>query len=562
MTSTLTSSSTAFCAALPLTRNVSTAFTSTHTLNGSTVPRYIAPSRRTSARIVAQFDADSVRDPNSLIHIDAPSSDTLFIEQGFGSLGLLGELVEALDSMSITHPTTIQSRGIPPALNGIHVILGAATGSGKTFAYLLPVVQQLKVAELLRTHGDAPLRVAHRPRAVVIVPTRELASQVGSVAKTLAHYAKFRVVSIDGAGSWRNAKDALARPIDVLVTTTGRLLQLMEARVVDLRFAAHIVIDEVDTMFDAGFAPELRRILVAARRRPEDIKPPQCIAAGATHPRAAEALYQDALPGAVRINASLHRAPAGLTQRFVDVHADGKLAELDALLGEARRDGALRGGRIIVFCNTIASARFVEHYVRERGHTASCMHAAIPSIRRADEYAAFRRGDTQLLVCSDCAARGLDNLAVDHVVLFDFPSSAVDYIHRAGRTSRAGAKGTVTSLVTKKDVRLARAIQKAALEQADALESARVAREQELFRKSEDERRKKEEERFAKQAAFDSAKGREELFEQAKSSSSSSRNSSGRGRQGFRGGKLSTRSGASRTRRSGGRGRFTGNRSR
>ncbi len=436
---------------------------------------------------------------STMVEIPAPPTDDLFVTAGFGSLGLLPELVDALDELSIVRPTAIQSRGIPPILSGANVILGAATGSGKTLAYLLPVVQALKVAEAMRNPGDAPLRIARRPRAVVVVPTRELAAQVGEVAKALAHRAKFRVVAVDGAGLLRGAKDALARgPCDVLVGTTGRLLQLVDAHAVDLRFATHAVIDEVDTMMDKGFGPDVARLLRAMRKsRGEDSPPLQCVAAGATHPRAAEALYVRELPDAVRVNAALHRAPPGLAQRFISVNSRSKIAELDALLGNARKDGTLRGGRVIVFCNTIDSARFLDHYIRERGHTTSCVHGEVPSARRAQEYEAFRNGETQLLVCSDMAARGLDNLAVDHVILFDFPTSAVDYIHRAGRTARAGASGLVTSLVLKKDERLARAIQRPSRAKGDALESAREAREAELLRKTMEESRRRQLEKEA-----------------------------------------------------------------
>ena len=187
-------------------------------------------------------------------------------------------------------------------------------------------------------------------------------------------------------------------------------------------------------------------------------------------------------------------------QRFISVNSRSKLTELDALLGRARKDGMLRGGRVIVFCNTIDSTRFVDHYICERGHSTSCIHGEVPSTRRMTEYDAFRAGDTQILICSDMAARGLDNLAVDHVVLFDFPSSAVDYIHRAGRTARAGAQGLVTSLVLKKDERLAKAIQRASRDKGDALESAREAREDELLRKTMEETRRRE---AAKMAAMD-----------------------------------------------------------
>lgn len=428
----------------------------------------------------------------------------LFVQKTFAALGISGELVSALEASSISLPTGIQSRGIPTILGGADVIMGAATGSGKTLAYLLPVVQMLKQAEGLREDTSAPLRVARRPRALIIVPTRELAEQVVSVAKGLAHLAKFRVVgAIGGTGTMRALRDKLAAgPVDVLVCTTGRLLQLLDDRAVDVRFASHVVIDEVDTMFDAGFGPELKRILRSSRGgRTEVDNKPQYIAAGATHPRAAEEVYAEEFPDAKRIDVDLHRPPPGLEQRFITVAANAKLQELLPFLGEAGRDGSLRGGRMIVFCNTVDSCRFLDHFLAESGYTTSCVHGDVPPTRRDAEYKEFKEGKKQLLVCTDMAARGLDNLSVDHVVLFDFPGSAVDYLHRAGRTARAGAKGRVTSFVTKKDTRLAKAIEKASIGRDDALESARRAREEEMKRKRAEEEAARENTRRMAEAA-------------------------------------------------------------
>lgn len=426
-----------------------------------------------------------------------------FAPGAFASLGLSVPLVEALTQMNIVRPTAVQARAIPPLLSGVDVVIGAATGSGKTLAYLLPVIQNLKLAEELRLEGDPALRIKRRPRAVILVPTRELAGQVLGVAKGLSHAVKFRVLGAIGGGgsSIRKTKDLLAdSPVDILVATTGRLGQLLKERVIDLRFTTHIVVDEVDTMFDEGFGPELRRILTAARTGRAQM--PQCIAAGATHPKGAEEMYAVEFPSAKRIDVDLHRPPPGLTQNFISVTSKTKLAEMVALLGNANEDGSLRGGRIIIFCNTMDSCRFVDHFLVESGYTTSCIHGDVPSARRDKEYAAFRNCQTQLLICTDMAARGLDNLQVDHVVIFDFPTTAVDYIHRAGRTARAGARGRVSSFVMKKDERLARAIEKAAKAKEDALESVRRAREEELRRKQEEEARLREKERMRATAAW------------------------------------------------------------
>lgn len=496
-----------------------------------------------------------------MVEISEASSTGLFASGGFGSLGLSREMVSALESEGITRPTAVQQRGIPVVLSGANVILGAATGSGKTYAYLLPVVQMLKDLEAMHDstvdtndpdRRAAPLRVARRPRAVVVVPTRELALQTCAVAKSLSHRIKFSTYAVLGDGPIRRAKDALAaRPVDVLVGTAGRLLQLLDMRAVDLRFTSHIIVDEVDTMFDAGFAPDISKLLAAARHARQSA-PPQVVAAGATHPRAAETLYEREVPNAVRVNARLHRAPAGLTQRFLDVTSRSKLPELAALLGAPQRSG----GRTVIFCNTVQSARFVDHYLRERGHACASVHAEIKSSRRELEYAEFRAARVAILVCTDCAARGLDNARVDHVIMFDFPLSAVDYLHRAGRTARAGASGVVTSLVLPRDGRLARAIQRAGRESSDALECAREAREEVLKKKKEDEARDNSRRRLAFNTVNDNSDVSTTVS--VPFSSAVRAPAGGRGRRSFGGGasrrgNASTPYGRGRRRRSGSR---------
>lgn len=372
----------------------------------------------------------------------------------------------------------------------------------------------LKDAEQLRNTDDPPLRIARRPRAIVIVPTRELGEQVVEVGKMLAHFAKVRVIGMMGGNGARTRKirEQLETPTDVLVTTTGRLLQLLQQRVLDVRFAAYVVVDEVDTMFDAGFGPELRRILEMCRRgggeKGEVGNRVQCVLVGATHPKAAEEVYREEFAGAKRVNVDLHRVPPGLVQRFIHVEGNEKTRELLTFLGDVGKKDGLKGGKMMVFCNTVDSCRFLDHFLGESGYSTACAHGDVPAERRKEEYEMFREGKKELLVCTDMAARGLDNVKVEHVVLFDFPTSAVDYIHRAGRTARAGATGRVTSFVTKRDLRLARAIERAGVEMLDALESARVEREEEMKRKKREEEAAREN---SKRIAEMVERGREEI---------------------------------------------------
>lgn len=444
------------------------------------IPRPISTPRRAVSPCVLVTAQEKLSRLKEEKVTDIPISTVpLFTQSTFGALGLNEEIVQHMQSMKISNPTGIQSRGIPPILGGADVILGAATGSGKTFAYLLPVVQLLKQAEQMRCDGDPPLRVARRPRALVLIPTRELTEQVEEVARKLSHHAKFRVVGAlsGGAGSFRKLKEKVGAPLDVLVATTGRLLQLLEDKAVDIRFVKHVVIDEVDTMFDKGFEKELKKILWWCQGANSTISNrPQFIAAGATHPNGAQEIYAEVFPNAKRIDVDLHKTPRGLKQRFIYVEPNKKMEEIVTFLGEVRRDGVLTGGRMMIFCNTMDSCRFLGHFLTECGYRVACIHGDVPVERREMEYDSFRSGEKELIVCTDMAARGLDNLRVGHVALFDFPNSAVDYLHRAGRTARAGATGRVTSFVLKKDMKLARAIQRASREGVDALESARMSR--------------------------------------------------------------------------------------
>jgi superfamily II DNA/RNA helicase len=401
-------------------------------------------------------------------------TSALTLQASFASYGLFPELVAALNAIGIETPTAIQIRAIPALLGGASAIIGSATGSGKTLAYLLPIVQRLKIeehlamqqleteqaAEMIR-RGEHPLRKPGAPRALILTPTRELAEQVLDVSKQLAHYVKIRAAS--GLGPRRRVRSQLEdQPIDVLVTTSGRLLQLLDEQLIRMRDVRTIVLDEVDTLLtdSDGFGKDIRLILRKSRNAE------QFIAVGATHPAAAQKLYTDFFPKAKLLSVDLHQTPSSLRQQFIRVSGpNGRTDEILALLKQEihKKTRSLSGGRVMVFCNTVDSCRFLDHFLQEHGFTTANYHGDIPKERRIIEYEAFARGERQILVCTDIAARGLDyNHKIDHVILFDFPRNAVDYLHRAGRTARGpSGTGTVTSLVTKKDMPLAKLLEEA-----------------------------------------------------------------------------------------------------
>ncbi|KAK4534936.1 hypothetical protein CDCA_CDCA03G0961 [Cyanidium caldarium] len=423
---------------------------------GRSAPRPLWPRWRTPNREAVT---------TGLGHLRPSTPGFLVMSDSFTELGLLPELVEALTAQNIHRPTRIQQLSVPAVMGGANTVVGAATGSGKTLAYLLPIVHNLKVEEQLpqrmHTEGEAepPVHKLASPRVLVLAPTRELVDQILLVCKQLAHYAKFRARS--ALGIRRQVREALeASPVDVLVSTTTRFLHLVKERLVHLSALRVIVFDEVDTLVaeSAGFAQEVRGILKRARRVQ------QLIAVGATHPPTVRRIYEELFPKAKYIEVDLHRTPQSMKQRFLPVFGDhGKTDEVLTLLrGRSFRSEA-GGGRMIVFCNSVDSCRFLDHFLREHDYPTANYHGDIPKERREAEYEAFARGERRILVCTDLAARGLDyDLAVDHVIMFDFPRSAVEYLHRAGRTARGPhGTGTVTAFVGKRDVELAGCIEEA-----------------------------------------------------------------------------------------------------
>lgn len=313
-----------------------------------------------------------------------------------------------------------------------------------------------------------------RPRAIVLEPTRELAAQVLGVCKALCHHARFASALVSGGGDKLAAqREALAAPKDVLVGTPGRLLALLRDgawHAGDVRF---LVVDEADTLLDKGFGEEVEALLGATLACGA-----QAVLVSATLTKPLAALLATRLPDARRVaTASLHRAVPGARHRFLPVPGDGD--KLDALRALLKPEGG-GGGRTMVFCNTLPSCRAVEHALAEGGLTTVSYHGDMAGDGRLDAVRDFSaEGATPpVMVCTDLAARGLDfGCAVDHVVCFDFPLNPVDYLHRTGRTARAGRSGRVSSLVTKRDRVLAQQIEDGIRSGAalDALSSSKAA---------------------------------------------------------------------------------------
>ena len=385
----------------------------------------------------------------------------------FDELNVRPDMVEGLLAAGLKGPNAVQVKMIPEINQRTDLIIGAQTGSGKTLTYLVPTMCTIKDDEEAGTTRAKP----RRPRAIVLVPTRELAIQVHGVAKSLAHHVKLSVAVVHGGVPDAPQLRRLASfPVDLLVATPGRLVKLMEAGGLYLGDVRHVVLDEVDTMFDAGFGPELDAVLaittrdLAADPRARGSGCVQHLAVGATHPEGARALYQRWLGQARSLMvAGSHSLPPQLRQHFLTCNGpDAKMGALRDLLGPSDTDGRpTLLGRLVLFCNSQQSARFVDHTLSEEGFATANYHGAIPANERAANYEDFIDNKKHILVTTDLAARGLDQLDVGHVVQFDFAKSAADYVHRCGRTARAGKPGEVTCLVTKHDTDLVRAIRDA-----------------------------------------------------------------------------------------------------
>nr|CAI78566.1 hypothetical protein [uncultured Aminicenantes bacterium] len=343
----------------------------------------------------------------------------------FSSLHLHPTLLKALKELGFPRPTPIQADAIPPAMSGRDVMASAVTGSGKTAAFLLPILHQL----IDRPRGTT--------RALVITPTRELAAQILEDLNDLAVHTPISAAAVFGGVSIRPQEHAFRRGVDVLIGTPGRLLDHFRAPYAKLAGLEHLVLDEADRMLDMGFLPDIRRILkhIPARR--------QTLFFSATMPAPIGVLAREMLRNPATVNINRIAAPAaGITQAVYPVAQELKAALLVALL---KRDD-IRDA--LVFTRTKHRAnRLAEHLVRQ-GIKAERIHGNRSQGRRTEALAGFKAGKYRVLVATDIAARGIDVTELGHVVNFDVPLVPDDYIHRVGRTARAEATGDAFTFVS------------------------------------------------------------------------------------------------------------------
>ena len=367
----------------------------------------------------------------------------------FVKLGLEPALCAPLGGRGYQQPTPVQAASIPLVLGGADLLARAQTGTGKTAAFGLPMIQRL----LLGGRGAGPEGPAHnktrKPRGLVLVPTRELASQVQRALELYGAPVRLRVAAIFGGASMGPQIQTLARGVDIVVATPGRLIDHLQRRTVDLSSIQILVLDEADRMLDMGFLPPLRRVLTTVPRER------QTLLFSATLPAAVEQLAAQFTKSAARVDVSSgDPVAATVTHQMYPVAIERKRALLAHVLGESRSRQAL------VFCKTKRGADRVGDHLGAEGHRVGVIHGAKSQGARTRSLADFKAGRVTVLVATDIAARGLDIAQLPLVVNYDLPLVAEDYVHRVGRTGRAGLAGCAISFVTSADRHLLRDIQR------------------------------------------------------------------------------------------------------
>jgi len=362
----------------------------------------------------------------------------------FADLGLSADLLRAITDAGYIDPTPIQAQAMPVVLAGRDVVATAQTGTGKTAAFVLPLLQRLAPT------ANASFSPARHPvRALILAPTRELAVQVEEMARGYGRHQQLRTAVVYGGVPIEPQAKQLLAGVEILVATPGRLLDHLGSRTVNLGQVGVLVLDEADRMLDMGFLPDIRRIL--------DLLPAQRqnLLFSATFSGDVQALASTILRDPVRIAVAPANATAERVRQLVyPVDRDRK----EELLAHLIRRYDLR--QVLVFTRTKLAAGRLASWLDRRGIEATAIHGDRNQAERTKALEAFKAGEVRVLVATDVAARGLDIVELPHVVNFELPFDPEDYIHRIGRTARAGADGDAISLVCIDEADLLRAIQR------------------------------------------------------------------------------------------------------
>ncbi|MBK8335888.1 MAG: DEAD/DEAH box helicase [Sterolibacteriaceae bacterium] len=352
------------------------------------------------------------------------------MSQSFTDLGLIAELVRSVADEGYTVPTPIQAQAIPVILAGGDVLAAAQTGTGKTAGFTLPLLQRLNAVPLTQ-------RTPRSARALVLTPTRELAAQVEEAIRTYGRHLGLSSTLIFGGVGINPQIDAMRRGVDILVATPGRLLDHLQQKTVDLSKVEVLVLDEADRMLDMGFIRDIKRILAVLPKRRQNLL------FSATFSDEIRDLANGLLDAPKLIEVARRNADSELVaQRIHPVDASRKRALLSHLIGR----GDWR--QVLVFTRTKHGANRLAEQLGQDGISASAIHGNKSQSARTKALASFKEGSIRVLVATDIAARGLDIEELPHVVNYELPNVPHDYVHRIGRTGRAGNNGEAISLVS------------------------------------------------------------------------------------------------------------------
>jgi ATP-dependent RNA helicase RhlE len=349
----------------------------------------------------------------------------------FDGLGLSDALLRAVADKGYTVPTPIQTKAIPAVLEGRDLLAAAQTGTGKTAAFVLPLLQRLMVHA-----ADAARRNA--PRVLILVPTRELAAQVAESVRIYGKHVPLRSVQIFGGVSAKPQEDALRRGVDLVIATPGRLLDHAQNRVIDLSMIRTLVLDEADRMLDMGFIRDIKRVIALLPRERQNLL------FSATFSKEIRELAGPLLKNPLSIDVAPRNTPTELvdhTVYHVDLH--GK----HPLLSHILRTGGWK--QTLVFTRTKHGANKLATQLERDGITVAAIHGNKSQNARTKALADFKSNKIEVLVATDIAARGLDIIELPHVVNYELPHVPEDYVHRIGRTGRAGCTGEAISLVSR-----------------------------------------------------------------------------------------------------------------
>jgi ATP-dependent RNA helicase RhlE len=365
------------------------------------------------------------------------------LNSGFKALGLSDALVRAVTEIGYTEPTPVQQQAIPVVLAGRDLLAGAQTGTGKTAGFVLPILDRLAQTRAVAGKSRRPIR------ALILTPTRELAAQVEESVRDYGKYAQSSVAVVFGGVSINNQIAALKRGVDIVVATPGRLLDHAGQKTIDLSQVEVLVLDEADRMLDMGFLPDMKRVFALLPKQR------QTLLFSATFSDEIRALANTLLndPASVQV-APRNSTVEAVSQKVVLVDR-GRKSELLAQLIKDQQ-----WYQVLVFTRTKHGANRLAEYLCKHGVTALAIHGNKSQNARTNALAQFKTGELQALVATDIAARGLDIEQLPHVVNFDLPHVPEDYVHRIGRTGRAGATGEAISLVCADDKPLLADIEK------------------------------------------------------------------------------------------------------